>query len=191
MEVLLAEIAEMVEGKIVGDSRKIIRGAASFDDAEDDEITFAGNIKFLKRVDETSAGAIIVPNGYNESSRNLIQVEQPIVAFTKILNVFHPPSKLENGIDSSVHIGRSFKCGKGVSVAPSSVIGSNVIIGDRVSIYPSVYIGDNVFIGNDVKIYSNVSVLERCRIGNRVIIHAGTVIGNDGFGISSDGTHSY
>ncbi|MBA3037900.1 MAG: UDP-3-O-(3-hydroxymyristoyl)glucosamine N-acyltransferase [Desulfobacterium sp.] len=191
MELSLAELAGMIEGKLIGDSKKMINKAAPFEDAKENDITFAGTARFLSIIKESSAGAVIVPHGYNEPSKNLIQVEQPHIAFIKVLNIFYPPSMLNCGISSSAHVGEGFKCGKGVSVAPNAVIGNNVIIGDRVSIYSCSYIGDGVVIGDDVKIYSNVSVLERCKIGNRVIIQAGSVIGSDGFGYSSDGNIHY
>ncbi len=191
MEVMLSEIADIVGGRIIGNSETVICGVASFEDAKGYDITFAGDAGFLKKIEETGAGAIIVPLNFSESSKDLIQVNNPKVAFTKVLNLFYPPSVPTPGISSSAHLGSEFKCGRDVSIAPNVVIGDNVILGDRVSIYPCSYIGDSVVIGDDVKIYSNVSVLERCTIGNRVIIHAGTVIGSDGFGFSSDGKKYY
>ena len=187
MEATLSEIADIVGGRIIGDSKTVICGAASFEDAKEYDITFAGDAGFLKKIEETGAGAVIVPQNFSESSKNLIQVKNPKVAFAKILNLFYPPSVPVPGISSSAHIGNGFKCGRDVSIAPNAVIGDNVVLGNRVSIYPCAYIGEGVVIGDDVKIYSNVSVLERCIIGNRVIIHAGSVIGSDGFGFSSDG----
>lgn len=191
MKLLLAEIAEKIEGIVVGDAKKMIYKAAPFEDAKENDITFAGNARFINMIKESCAGAVIVRHGYNEPSKNLIQVEQPHIAFIKVLNIFHPPSVPECGISSSAHVGAGFKYGKDVSISPNVVIGNNVVLGDRVSIYPCTYIGDGVVIGDDVKIYSNVSVLERCKIGNRVIIHAGSVIGSDGFGYSSDGNIHY
>ncbi len=187
MEATLSEIAGIVGGRIIGDLKMVICGAASFDDAKEYDITFAGDAGFLKKIEETGAGAVIVPLDFSESSKNLIQVNNPKVAFTKVLNLFYPPAVPVSGISPSAHIGNGFKCGRDVSIGPNAVIGDNVVFGDRVSIYPCSYIGDDVVIGDDVKIYSNVSVLDRCTIGNRVIIHSGSAIGSDGFGFSSDG----
>ncbi|MFO7665227.1 MAG: UDP-3-O-(3-hydroxymyristoyl)glucosamine N-acyltransferase [Desulfobacterales bacterium] len=191
MEVMLSEIADIVGGRIIGNSETVISGVAPFEDAKGYEITFAGDAGVLKKIEETGAGAVIVPLNFIESSKDLIQVNNPKLAFTKVLNLFYPPSFPVSGISPSAHIGNGFKCGRDVSIAPNAVIGDNVVIGDRVSIYPCSYIGDSVVTGDDVKIYSNVSVLERCTIGNRVIIHSGTVIGSDGFGFSSDGKKYY
>ena len=191
MELTLAEIAEMVEGELFGDTEKKICGAASFEDANSDEITFAGNAKFLKRIDETSAGAVFVPQDFQAGTKNLVKVNNPQLAFIKVLNLFHPASKPGAGISSSAYIGKKFVCGEDVSIAPFVVIGDNVTLGDRVIVHPSVVIGDNVSMGDDVQIYPNVSILERCIIGNRVTIHAGTVIGSDGFGFSPEGGKYY
>jgi UDP-3-O-[3-hydroxymyristoyl] glucosamine N-acyltransferase len=182
MELTLAKIAKKIEGQIKGDVNKKIRGVASFDDAKNDEITFAGNAKFLKRIDDTEAGAVIVPRDFETSSINIVQVDNPQLAFAMVLELFHPPSKPEPGINMGANIGKNFVCGQEVSIAPFVAIGDNVTLGHRAILHPNVVIGDNVDMGNDVQIYPNVAILERCRIGNRVTIHAGTVIGNDGFG---------
>lgn len=186
-EATLSEIAGMIGGRIIGDPKVVIRGAASFETAKGSEITFAGDAGFLKKIEETGAGAVIVSQDFSGSSKHLIQVNNPKAAFAKVLNLFYPPSVPAPGISSSAHIGRGFKCGRDISIAPNAVIGDNVVLGDRVSVFPCSYIGDSVVIGDDVKICSNVSVLERCAIGNRVIINAGSVIGSDGFGFSLDG----
>lgn len=187
MEITLAEIAEMVAGTLQGDGDKIIRKAAPFDAAAIDDITFAGDARFLKRIDSVRAGAVIVPQGFKGASKNLIFVENPQVAFAKALIFFSPPKKPQPGISPNTHIGSNVVFGKDISIAPFAVIQNNVTLGDRVNLHSNVVIGDDVVIGNDVVIYPNVTILERCRIGNRVIVHAGTVIGSDGFGFAPDG----
>jgi len=191
MEVSLARIAELVDGEVKGDITKIIRAAAPFDDATGNDITFAGNAIYLKRINETGAGAVIVPRDFHASSKNMVRVDNPQVAFAKALNLLHPPPKRTAGINSTVYIGNKFVCGKDISISAFVVIQDNVTLGDRVTIHPGVVIGDNVLIGNDVEIHPNVTILERCKIGSRVIINAGTVIGSEGFGFAPDGEEYY
>jgi UDP-3-O-[3-hydroxymyristoyl] glucosamine N-acyltransferase len=191
MELSLARIAEVVNGEVKGDKNINICGVAPFDDAAGDEITFAGHAKFLKKIDKTNAGAIIVPRDFQASTKNILQVDNPQLAFAMVLNLFHPPLKPESGISSFSYIGNNFLCGREASIAPFVVIGNNVTVGHRIALSPHVVIGDDVVIGNDVRIYPNVTILERCTIGNRVIIHAGTVIGSDGFGFAPDGKKYY
>jgi len=191
MELSLARIAEIVNGEIKGDKNKNISGVAPFDDASGDEITFAGDAKFLKKIDETDAGAIIVPRDFQASTKNILKVDNPQLAFAMVLNLFYFPLKPEPGISSYSYIGKNFLCGREASIAHFAVIGNNVTVGNCVVLYSNVVIGDNVVIGNNVKIHPNVTILERCTVGNRVIIHAGTVIGSDGFGFAPDGKKYY
>jgi UDP-3-O-[3-hydroxymyristoyl] glucosamine N-acyltransferase len=196
MRISLAKISEVVGGRFKGNSKKIITGVAPFNVASADHITFADNKKFLKRIDDTNAGAVIVPSGFEESSKNILIVDNPRVSFAKIMALFHPPSRPDysdsiDGICSNAYIGNNFVYGENFSIAPFVAIGNNVMVGENVILHPNVVIGDHVVIGDDVLIYPNVTVLERCRIGNRVIIHAGSVIGSDGYGFAPDGEKYY
>jgi len=191
MELSLATIAEVVNGEIKGDKNKKICGVAPFDDASGDEITFAAHAKFLKNIDETNAGAVIVPRDFQGSTKNILQVDNPQLAFAMVLNLFYPPLKPKPGISSYACIGKNFVCGRKASIAPFVVIGNNVTVGHGITLGPNVVVGDNVVMGNHVQIYPNVTILDRCTIGNRVIIHAGTVIGSDGFGFAPDGKKYY
>jgi UDP-3-O-[3-hydroxymyristoyl] glucosamine N-acyltransferase len=164
-----------------------IRGVAPFNDATKEDITFAVNAKYLKKIDRTNAGAVIVPSGFEKSDKNLILCENPPVAFAKVVAVLHPKKMQKPGIHEAAWVGENFVCGKNPAIAPFVVIQDNVTIGDRVTLHPHVFIGEGVSVGDDVEILPNVSILDRCKIGNRVIIHAGTVVGSDGFGFAPDG----
>lgn len=198
MNITLAEIAELIGAEVIGDIRKTISGVAPFEQAAGEDITFAANAKFLKKIAETQAGALIVPRSFSSGEEmqdilknkvlNILAVENPQTAFIKIVEVFYPASKPESGISPTACIGRNFICGQNISVGHGAVIGDEVRLGDRVILYPNVVIGNGAVIGDDVRIYPNVTVLERCLIGNRVIIHAGSVIGSDGFGFAPEGT---
>ena len=187
MKITLSKVAEIVAGEIKGDPAKIVRGAAPFGQATKDDITFAGEMKYLKQIGSSKAGAVIVPKNFECDTIDLICTENPQVAFAKILTFFFPPSKKDYGLNPPHYIGTNFKHGKDISMAPFVAIQDNVTLGNRVRLHPNVVIGDDVTIGDDVQIYPNVTVLDRCRIGSRVTIQAGTVIGSDGFGFAPDG----
>ena len=187
MEITLARIAGAVNGIIRGDSEKRIRDVAPFEAAGPDDITFAGIPRFLKRIDQTGAGAILVPRDFQGTDKHIIQVDDPQVAFAEVIELFHPPVKPAPGISAHAIIGEGLSQGTHVSIAPHVVIGRDVTLGDRVILHPGVVLGDGVLLGDDVEIYPNVTIRERCEIGDRSIIHAGTVIGSDGFGFAPDG----
>jgi len=186
MEIPLAEISQLIGGEIIGDTHKIIAGVAPFEEATADDITYAGSASYLKQVDHSRAGAVIVPRDFTSESKDIIRADNPRVAFAQVVNFFHPKSMPAPGRSEYAHIGENFSCGSNVSIGPFVVIGDNVVAGDNVTLHTHVVLGSNVIIGDDVEIFPNVTILERCRIGSRVVIHSGTVIGSDGFGFAPD-----
>jgi UDP-3-O-[3-hydroxymyristoyl] glucosamine N-acyltransferase len=182
----LQELARHVAGNVVGDPQRVVSGAAPFESADQEQITYAANVKFCRNISQTEAGAVIVPADFTTEERDLIQVSHPEVAFARILALFHPPHRPAPGIAASARIGPGLSCGRDVSVGECAVIGEGVSLGDRVCLGAGVYIGDGVSIGADTIVHPNVTILERCRIGSRVVVHAGTVIGSDGFGYAAD-----
>ncbi len=187
MKISLSELAALVQGNIIGNAEEVIHGVAPFELAGEGQITVAGNAKFLKKLGNCAAAAVIVPLDFQTDSHNLVQVDNPMVAFAKIMQYFHPPIQPATGIDPGATVGEDFKRGQNVTVGPKVVIGRQVTVGDRVWIQPGVVVGDEVVIGDDVIIYPNVTIQARCIVGSRVIINAGTVIGSDGFGFAPDG----
>ena len=187
MKISLSELATMIGGEVCGDPDKKISGVAPFEEAENDEITVAADAKFLKNFDATHAGAIIVPHKTPVGKVNLLLVDDPMIAFAKVIRHFHPPHRPPAGIHPNSEIGQNVKLGESVSIGPFVTIGDRAVIGNRVWLQAGVYIGEDVVIGEDVIIYPNVSILARSIVGNRVIIHSGSVIGSDGFGFAPDG----
>jgi UDP-3-O-[3-hydroxymyristoyl] glucosamine N-acyltransferase len=94
------------------------------------------------------------------------------------------------GIQEPSYIASSAKIGKNVFIGAFAYLGKNVVLGDNVKIYPQVFLGDNVIIGDDSTLYPGVKIHHHCVIGKSVCIHAGCVIGGDGFGYApqTDGT---
>ncbi|MFZ5569711.1 MAG: UDP-3-O-(3-hydroxymyristoyl)glucosamine N-acyltransferase [Thermodesulfobacteriota bacterium] len=185
----VTEIAAVVGADLQGDGRKEITGPAPFEQAGGDQITFAAQAKFLKRIPSCRAGAVLVPAAFagSEARCNLLRVKNPTAAFARVVGLFHPGEKPSRGISAGACVGRRFRCGTDPSIGHGVVISDEVVMGDRVTVHPHVFIGQRVVIGDDVEIHPNVTILADCRIGNRVIIQAGTVIGSDGFGYAPEG----
>jgi len=131
-----------------------------------------------------------VPRGFTEASIHLIQVDNPRVAFARVLAHFNPATGPAPGVHPAAVMGKNCRIGNDVAVAAGVVVGDEVTLGDRVVLHPNAVIGDRATIGDDSTIYPNVSILERCIVGSRVIVHTGSVIGSDGFGfVFADGRH--
>ncbi|MCM8789262.1 MAG: UDP-3-O-(3-hydroxymyristoyl)glucosamine N-acyltransferase [Candidatus Omnitrophica bacterium] len=183
------EIAQLVGGEIVGDPDIVITDVSGIKEAKKGSITFVANPKYLTLLKSTQASAVIIShnNHYSANSNlTLIRVENPTLAFSKIIALIGPePVTFKPGIHPTAIIGENVKMGKDVSIQPYTVIEDSVVIGDRTVVGAGTYIGHYTRIGNDCFIYPHVIIRERIVIGDRVNIHSGTVIGGDGFGFAT------
>jgi UDP-3-O-[3-hydroxymyristoyl] glucosamine N-acyltransferase len=195
MERSVDEIAKIIHAIIFGNPLFKIKGVSSFDDANSHDITFADGSKYLSDLQQTKAGAVIVPDTFKfdpDHCKNVIvlKTNNPKASFFKLVPLFHPEKIKPSCLHKNADIGYNVKFGKNPIVESKVFIGDNVNIGDNVHLMPGVYIGDDVWIGDNTLIKPNVTLMEKTRIGNNVIIHSGTIIGSDGFGFTQDaGTH--
>jgi len=191
MQKKLKELAQLVNGELVGDPDLLISGFSGIKEAQTGELTFLANSKYSPLAESTKAAAIVVPKDFAAVGKNLIRVENPSLAFAQILNsVVEGVAPSSKGIHKTAIIDGSVKLGKDVTVGPYSIIERGAKIGDRTVIFGGCYVGQDTAIGSDVLIYPQVMIRERISVGNRVIIHSGTVIGSDGFGfVDVKGSH--
>jgi UDP-3-O-[3-hydroxymyristoyl] glucosamine N-acyltransferase len=187
MKKRLKELAEWVDGTVVGDGEIEISGVAAIEEAQAGEITFIANPKYLPKLSETQASAIIVSKEVIQADRPLLCVANPYLAFAKILILFSHKPYQPKGIDSNTWISPTAKLGRDLTLYPFVYIGDGCSVGDRVTLYPGVYVGENSTIGEDSILYSNVSIYSETSIGKRVILHSGVVVGSDGFGYVKEG----
>ena len=183
----LKELAQFVEGTVVGDGEVEISGVASLETARSGEITFIAHPKYLPKLAETNASAVIVSKEIPSSQKPLLCVDNPYLAFAKILTLFSQKPREPKGIDPDAWISSTAQLGKEVTVYPFVSIGDRCRIGDRVTLFPGVYVGDDSSIDEESLLYSNVSVYPGTVIGKRAILHSGVVVGADGFGYVKEG----
>ena len=176
-----------MDGTVVGDGEIEISGVAAIEEAQAGEITFIADLKYLQRLSETKASAVIVSREVSQAGKPLLCVTNPYLAFAKILTLFFQKPHQPKGIDSNTWISPTAKLGKDLTIYPFVYIGERCSIGDRVTLYPGVYVGENAAVGEDSILYPNVSVYSGTLVGKRVILHSGVVIGSDGFGYVKEG----
>jgi UDP-3-O-[3-hydroxymyristoyl] glucosamine N-acyltransferase len=187
MKMTLAEIAVFLGGTVIGADDIIINDIRSIEDANEGDITFIANKKYLKKLNLTNASAVLVSSQIEAQGKNLIVVADPYVALGKLLALFYPLDHGHSGIDRNACIEDGAVVSPEATVFPGAFISKGAIIGKGSVIYPGVFIGRNVSIGENSIIYANVTVHHSCIIGNRVILHSGVVVGADGFGFASPG----
>lgn len=187
MKMTLAEIAVFLGGTVVGTDNTVIQNIRPIEEANEGDITFIANKKYLKKLKTTNASAVLAPPGTDAQGRNLIIVGDPYVAFGKLLTLFYPLEHGGNGISPDAYIEEGVIVSPEATVFPRVFIGKGATIDKGAVLYPGVFIGRNSFIGENSILYPNVVVYHSCVIGKRVILHSGVVIGADGFGFASPG----
>ncbi|MEI6897271.1 MAG: UDP-3-O-(3-hydroxymyristoyl)glucosamine N-acyltransferase [Psychromonas sp.] len=179
----LAQLADLIGAKMIGDASLVIQGLATFDKANEGDITFVSDKKLLTELEHCHASAIVLPNTVMEGYQgNALFMENPYIGYAMLASIFDTTPNLSPTIAPSAHIDSSAKIGHNVAIAENVVIGAEVEIGDNCQIFANVVIAPQVKIKQQCKLYPNVTIYHACQIGQRCIIHANSVIGSDGFG---------
>jgi UDP-3-O-[3-hydroxymyristoyl] glucosamine N-acyltransferase len=188
MALSLRTVAESVRGQVVGDDAVNLSGVASIAQATSADLVFVEDEKSLRAALASRAAAVIVGEFArgNTTSKPLLICAHPRLAFARAARLLCPAPDRKPGTHSSAVVDASARLGKDVVVAERAVIGEKAAIGDQTWIGAGAVIGAGVHIGRDCAIYPNVTIYPGARLGDRVIVHAGAVLGSDGFGYVRD-----
>jgi UDP-3-O-[3-hydroxymyristoyl] glucosamine N-acyltransferase len=185
-----AQIAEHVQGEIAGDGSVQLTGLAPADRALAGELTFAENASYFAAAEQSQAAAILVAGPFVSSTKVLIRVPNARVALARVLPVFFPPEQHPCGIHPSAVIDSSARIDPTAHVGPNCVLGARVRLGARCVLMGGNDLQADCLLGDDVCLFPNVVLYRQTQLGHRVTIHAGTVIGSDGFGyVLDEGRH--
>jgi UDP-3-O-[3-hydroxymyristoyl] glucosamine N-acyltransferase len=185
-----AEIASQLQGEVRGDASVVLSGFAPADGARPGDLTFAENESYFQRAEQSAASAILVAGDFTSSKKVLIRVANARIAFAKVLPLFFPERTFPAGAHPTAIIAPSAKIDPTAHVGPYCVVGERVQLGARAVLQGGNHVGANSQIGEDTNIFPNVTIYPQTQIGRRVRVHAGTVIGSDGFGYVQDqGVH--
>jgi UDP-3-O-[3-hydroxymyristoyl] glucosamine N-acyltransferase len=184
----LLELAELIGARVVGDAGCEVSGIAQAATATADDVIFVEDERHLDEGLNSGAGAIII-GSFGEgvcTSKPLLIVRHPKLAFARAACVIVPGRRFEPGVHSTAIVHHSVRLGKGVTVQPNAVLTEGVVVGNRTRIGPGTAVGQDVHIGSHCNIAANVTIYPGTRIGDRVIVHGGAALGGDGFGFVRD-----
>ena len=182
-----AEIAKLLAGEVLGDVNATLTGFATANAAKPGDLTFAENEEFFAAAENSPATAIIADARFTSTKKTVIRVAQPRVAFAKAIAVFFPEPKLPAGVHPTAVVAKSAQVDPSAHIGPHCVVGECVKLGANVVLQSGNSVGNDAVLGDDVNLFPNVTIYPRTQIGKRVRIHAGAVIGSDGFGYVLDG----
>ncbi|WP_303904081.1 UDP-3-O-(3-hydroxymyristoyl)glucosamine N-acyltransferase [Thiohalomonas denitrificans] len=187
MEYSLAALAEVAGARLEGKPSLIIESVGTLADAHEGQIAFLSNPKYRSQLSDTRASAVILDEGsLSACPVAALVADNPYAAFARVTALFDMAETPEPGRHRTAQIHQT------AEVHPSAAIGPNVVIGPRSRIGAGVVIGPGCFIdsdcvvGEETRMVANASIYYGCHIGRRGVIHAGAVIGSDGFGFAND-----
>jgi UDP-3-O-[3-hydroxymyristoyl] glucosamine N-acyltransferase len=183
----LGALAEALGATVEGDAARVVSGVATLESAGPGHISFCTDARYQAAARASAAGAFLAPAGITELPGPVVRTANAPLAFIRLLQLFHPEEEVLPGIHPSAVVAADASIDSTATVGAQAVIETGVCVGARVRIFPLVYVGQKAQIGDDTVLYPHVVVRERVRLGRRVIVHAGAVIGADGFGYARDG----
>ena len=179
------QIADHVGGRVHGDGAVEIRTVGSLERATRGALAYAEG-KHLAQVAATGASCVLVPE-VEPPDRTVIVVAKPRVAFARAAQWLLPPRLPAPGVHETALVAPDAVLGAEVSIGAWTVVESGARIGARTAIFPGGYVGAGASVGADCIAYPRVVLYPGTTVGDRVILHAGVVIGSDGFGFVFDG----
>ncbi len=187
MEFSAKQIAQFIGGNIVGDENVKVSSFAKIEEGVPGSIAFLANAKYAHYLTDTQASIVLVDDtiSIDEPVKpTLIRVANARDCVARLLQMYEAAKPQKKGIDSLAFVADSAKLGDDVYVGAFAYIGEGAVIGDGCQIYPHAVIGDGVTLGEGCTVYPHAVVYHGCKIGSHVILHAGSVIGADGFGFA-------
>ena len=187
MEFSARQIADFIQGKVEGDENATVHTFAKIEEGAPGAISFLSNPKYTHYIYTTESSIVLVNEDLELNQpvkATLIRVKNAYECVAKLLQLYQSALPKKKGIHPQAFVSPTAKVGNDCYIGAFAYIGDNVQIGDNTQIYPHTVVEDGVNMGNGCLIYPNVTIYKDCRIGNNVTIHAGSVIGADGFGFA-------
>ncbi|MBO5895222.1 MAG: UDP-3-O-(3-hydroxymyristoyl)glucosamine N-acyltransferase [Alistipes sp.] len=180
-------IAGLLGGTIIGDKAAAVSTVSSIEGGKAGSLAYLTNPKYEQYLYTTEASIVLVDKSFEpkeEVKATLIKVENVGECVLNLLEMYNASRPRKSGISKMASINEKAEVGENCYIGDFAVVEAGVKLGNNVQIYPQCYIGDNVTIGEGTKLYPGVKIYEGCVIGKNCILHAGSVIGADGFGFA-------
>ena len=188
------QIAEALNGVVEGNPATEVTSLSRIEEGKKGTLTFLANPKYTQYIYQTEASIVIVNEDFTpekEIPMTLIRVKDAYSAFAQLLELYQQSKAKKSGISDKAHIADNVKIGKNVYIGEFVSIGEHTEVKDNTMLFPHVIIGSHCKIGNSTKIFAGAKVYDECEIGNECTVHAGVVVGADGFGFVPQDDNNY
>lgn len=196
MKFTAQQIAGMLNGSIEGNDTVEVSALSKIEEGKPGTLTFLSNPKYTQYIYSTQASIAIVSNTFEAEQSlpetlTLVRVEDPYACFAKLLEAYDQMRKPQPGVHASAIIDASVEVPGNAHIGAGAVISAGVKLGENVIISAQVFVGDNVRIGSNTYLHPGVKIYRDCVVGDQCTLHAGVVIGADGFGFAPQSDNQY
>jgi UDP-3-O-[3-hydroxymyristoyl] glucosamine N-acyltransferase len=191
MVMTLQQIAAAIGGRLVGDGTVRVECVCPVEAPVEGGICVVWDQRGVRAVVGSAAAAVVAPEGIEVPGVSLVSVPEPRAALVELLELLHPRRRPAAGIQPGARVSPEARCSSDVFVACGAQVEAGAELGPRVEIHANAYVGEGVVVGEGSIVYPHVTLYPGTRIGARVILHAGAVIGSDGFGYQRDADGRY
>lgn len=186
----VSAIAKLLRGNLTGNAEHEIHAVAALDTAGPSDLAYVERLLSLDQAADSRAGCLLVPEGASLPGHTTIALPYPKLALIRAAEALHPAPSPPPGIHPTAVVAPDAQLATDCSVSANVVIESGATVGAGSRLLPGVYLGEGVRLGAHCTLHPRVTVYPGAQIGDRVIIHAGVVIGSDGFGyVLAEGRH--
>src|ERR1700676_1240112 len=176
------ELAKYLGCSLEGDGTVQLSGVAAPDSASAFDLIYVEKERHLERAAASLARCVVIAPGLAVDGKTLLRAANPKLAFAKAATWLVPPSPIATGIHPTAVISPTAQLARGVAVGPYVVIEENVKVGEGTEIGAFCFLGRDARLGAQCRLYPRVTLYAGAWLGDGVILHAGAVIGSDGFG---------
>ena len=181
------QIAEFIQGTIVGDENATVHTFAKIEEGIPGAISFLSNPKYTSYIYDTQSSIVLVNKDFEperELKATLIKVDNAYESLAKLMTLYEQSHPKRTGIDPLAYVAPTAKIGENVYLAPFACVGDHAEVGDNTELHPHATVGRNAKVGKNCILYTNSNVYHDCIVGDNCILHSGSVIGADGFGFA-------
>lgn len=183
----LGEVAARLGGELGGPAAQPVSRPVPADSDEPEGITFAGSPRYLAKALASQVGAIIISPSLLPCAKPHIVVDDPRAAFGRLLSEWKRELPIEAGVHEWAAVSSEARIDPSASVGPFAVVERGAVVGPSCRVYSHAYIGENCILGEGCRVFPHAVLYQDVRLGQRVIVHAGAILGADGFGFEWDG----
>lgn len=187
MEFTAKQIAAYLGGEVVGDENAKVSTFAKIEEGVPGALSFLSNPKYTAHIYNTQSSIVLVNSDFvpeHPISATLIKTPNAYESLAKLMMLYESTKPKKTGISPMAAVATTATVGENVYVGPFVYVGEHAVIGDNTIIEAGASVGEGASVGSDCIIYNNVTIYHDCKVGNRCILHAGSVVGSDGFGFA-------